>query len=283
MKKSGILVLLAICFISCKKSHESGYGKNGDNLGDKKDAVLVYSATKFNDANDFRASYDGKYMTITTKQNDKLSQYSDDGGATWKDLPAKIFPTQINNNGYIAYFNNTISRNVVAKADQTALNFSFTPNQGDEFYLGNSHYIYHSKAYGSGLSVIDTQTGTTTVLTLPSNAIYCGIDQNGGVAFVNANGVDIHQPATNTWKHYDINIGTERLRNRGWNKPSVAHYNGFDKLVIGNDLSYSVYNLNTANAIEEKNWPQPFYNVYTNPAFLQRVIYCYAIKSSYTF
>lgn len=269
MKKSGILVLLVICLISCKKSSESGYGKNGDNLGEKKDAVLVYSASKFNDATDFKASFDGKYMTITTKQNDKVSQYSNDGGETWKDLPAKVFPTQINNNGYITYFDSSISRNVVSKADQTTLNFSFTSNQGDEFYLGNSQYIYHHKVWQKGLSVIDANTGATTPLILPSNSFYCGPDQNGGIAFVNSNGLDIHQPITNTWKHYDINIGTERLLNRGWNKPSVCHYNGFDKLVIGNDLSYSVYSLNSANAIEEQDWPYGMKGNYTNPMMLK--------------
>lgn len=256
------LVLILFLF-ACKKSKNDPQEEGGDKDGAVEE---VYPGTMFNDAAEFITSFSGNYMVIKSNSANNLYQYSSDGGATWKNLDKNITPTNVNDEGYFTYIP-AVGNPQFSRLGKPDAGFSYNIT-GGEFVLGKDNYIYDvQQTYNANkVMLINSNNGESTVVNNAADTLgkYCGQDQHGGIAFINHNGLSIHQPESNSWVFHPFNIVRLYFTSSNVSKPSKFFFNGFDKLVVADQVGFHVYQTGTKDAIQNFNWPS-LYNYYDNP------------------
>ncbi len=259
-----LFIITILITTSCKKPSSESEGAFNQN----KQAVEVYTTTPFNEANTILASFNGNVMVIQSVNRDDQYEYSLDGGKTWANLNIDKEPLAINNQGYILNkdrYNNPI----ISRLDGKDAKISYNGSQND-FYFGKDNYIYNFKKSLKELAVLKIEENTWTTINNRADTlgIYCGQDQNGGIAFQKGDVLSIHQPITNTWEYHKMNINVYKVSNNTPNKSGIVHFNGYSKIVFGNTDLHAVYDLNTKEA-QYYDYPDYFRNIYFNPISLQ--------------
>ncbi|MFN0290412.1 hypothetical protein [Pedobacter helvus] len=259
---TGLILLLS----ACKKSTIDP--QKTDELQDRNGAVQeVFGGQLFNDAANFIPSFDGNYALIRTNSENKQFQYTKDAGATWQELKSVKEVFAVNDKGFYVYDPQTGARQF-SKLGAADAGFSYNIT-GGEFILGKDDYIYDFNPFinTNKVTLINTLNGQTTVVNNQADTLgkYCGQDQNGGIAFINHKGLSIHQPRSNEWVFHPFNIVRLYFTSNNVSQPSKFHFNGYNQLVIADQIGYHVYQIGQKNALRTFNWPNPYTQNYENP------------------
>lgn len=267
MRKNNLISLglvLLLSLFSCKKPKNEPQGQQGDKDGTVEE---VYPGTMFNDAAELITSFNGNYMVIKSNSANNLYQYSNDGGATWQNLNSVKNVLSVNDKGFYVYDPQVGSRQFsrLGKAD-AGFTYYIT---GGEFILGKDDYIYDvNVSYNANkITLINSNNGESTVVNTKADTLgkYCGQDKDGGIAFISANGLNIHKPTDNKWVFHPMNIVRLYFTSSNVSKPSKFFYNSYDKLVVADQKGFHVYQTGQKNAIQTFDWPAPYNNYYENP------------------
>ncbi len=255
---TGLLLLLS----ACKKNTNEPDTPDGDGT-----VTEVFASPLFNDAANFIPSFSGNYALIRTNSENKQFQYTNDAGATWQELKSVKEILAVNDKGYYL-FEPPTGPSYFSKLGAADAGFSYNQTAG-EFILGKDDYVYDVDPSRNinKVTLINTINGQSTVVNNQADTLgkYCGQDQNGGIAFVNSKGLTIHQPSNNEWVFHPFNIVRLYFTSNNVSKPSKFHFNGYNQLVIADQIGFHVYQTGQKNAVRTFNWPNPYTQNYENP------------------
>lgn len=259
---AGLLLLLSACKKPTNKPETPGAEQERDGVVQE-----VFSSPLFNDAADFIPSFSGNYALIKTNSENIQYQYSSDAGATWQELKSVKNIVAVNDKGYYLFDPPKGSR-YFSKLGAADAGFSYNITDG-EFILGKDNYIYDVSPSRNvnKVTLINTTNGQSTVVNNQADTLgkYCGQDQNGGIAFINNKGLTIHQPRNNEWVFHSFNIVRLYFTSSNVSKPSKFYFNGYDQLVIADQIGFHVYQTGKKDAVRTFNWPNPYMQNYENP------------------